>query len=573
MGVMTLDQAVDHVTGTDPAFAVANADIRGETYRVFANAPPHIRALMQGSREAQGNGCAEYLVFQNERWTFDELCNETNRMSHVLQHNLNVRPGDRVAIAMGNYPELAMLLLAIANTGAVAVLLNAWWTSEELGYALGDTETRLIFADGKRMNRLVVLENDSELQLVGVRNGEGKGVLNYSNLRDGMADTSWPEVEIDPDQDFVIMYSSGTTSHPKGVVLTHRGAINAVFTWAMQAVLAPLMDPPPEDTPPAPRPCALVATPLFHVTATHPLLLLSLPIGAKLVLLYRWDSDEAARVIEAEKVTRFLGVPTQSADLLAAAERQGLTLKSLDYLGSGGAKRPPVQVGELAQRFPNAQIASGWGMTETNANGIGMTGDEYLDHPDATGWLYPPIQELRIIGESGLVVDLGEVGEITVKSPCNMRCYLNNPDATAEVLKDGWLRTGDLGHIDSDGLITIVDRKKNIIIRGGENISCLDVESALHRHPGVAEACVFSLPHERLGEVVGAAVQTRPGNAVSQEELIAFLGEHIARFKLPEHIWFQDDPLPRAATDKIDRRGLRERCILSRDHGGNPGNV
>jgi len=573
VSAMTLDQAVENVTGTNPAFAVENADIRGVTYRVFANAPPHLRALMQNSRETQGNGVAEYLVFRSERWSYDEFSRETNKMSDVLQCTLKVRPGDRVAIAMGNYPELALLMLTIANIGAVAVLLNAWWTSEELDYALSDTGARLVFADGKRMERLHAIENNFELRLVGVRNGESTGGLNYSEMRDGLAETGWPEVEIDPDQDFAILFSSGTTSHPKGVVLTHRGAINAVFTWAMQAALAPLLDPPPVDAPPASRPCALVATPLFHVTATHPLLLLSLPAGAKLVLLYRWDVNEAVRVIEAEKVTRFLGVPTQSADLIAAAKQQGTTLDSLDYLGAGGAKRPPVQVEELARCFPNAQIATGWGMTETNANGIGMIGAEYQDRPSATGRLYPPIQELRILYEDGEEVAEGEIGEITVKSPCNMRCYLNNPAATSEVLKHGWLRTGDLGRIDADRIVTIVDRKKNIIIRGGENISCLDVEAALHRHSGVAEACVFSLPHERLGEVVGAAVQTRPGKAVSQDELIAYLGDHIARFKLPEQIWFQSGPLPRAATDKIDRRGLRKRCLLSREQEVSHGNV
>lgn len=564
MRTMTLDQAVDHLSTTNPTFTVTDAEIRGVRYRVFANAPANLRALMQGSREAHGNGAAEYLVFQEERWTYDELCHETNRMSRALQHDLKVAPGDRIAIAMRNCPELVILMLAISNVGAVVVFLNAWWTSEELDYALGDTGSRIVFADAPRMERLRLLNTTEQLQLVGVRSSEGIGDLSYSTLRDGMTDASWPETEIDPDQDFAIMYSSGTTSHPKGVVLTHRGAINAVFTWAMQAALAPLLDPPDPDTPPAPRPSALVATPLFHVTATHPLLLLSLPSGSKLTLLDRWDPAHAVRVIEAEKITRFLGVPTQSADLIAAAARQGVALASLEYLGSGGAKRPPVQVAQLARSFPNAQIATGWGMTETNANGIGMVGPDYLARPDAAGRLYPPLQDLRFLDDDGLDVAIGEVGEITVKSPCNMRCYINKPQATSEVLQDGWLRTGDLGRIDADGIVTIVDRKKNIIIRGGENIACLDVEAALHRHPCIAEACVFPLPDDRLGEVVGAAVQTRPGMRVTQDEMVAFLGEHIARFKLPARVWFQTTPLPRAATDKIDRRRLRRDCLATR---------
>jgi steroid-24-oyl-CoA synthetase len=564
VSAMTLDQAVHHLTTTNPSFAVTEAEIRGVTYRVFANVPANLRALMQASREAQGNGAAEYLVFGSERWTYDEFCHETNRMAHVLEHDLKVRPGDKVAIAMGNCPELAILMLAIASIGGVVVFLNAWWTSEELGYALDDAGARVGFCDAIRLDRLIGLGKNTQLQLVGVRNGEENADLSYSELRDGMADTSWPEVEVDTDQDFAIMYSSGTTSHPKGVVLTHRGAINAVITWAMQGALAPLLDPAPADAPAAARPSALVVTPLFHVTATHPVLLLSMPVGAKLTLLDRWDADQAVRVIEAEKVTRFMGVPTQCADLIGAAQRQGVTLETLEYLGSGGAKRPPVQVAELAQHFPKAQIATGWGMTETNANGIGMGGQEYLARPEVAGRLYPPVQELRILAEDGQEADIGEIGEITVKSPCNMRCYLNKPDATAEVLQDGWLRTGDLGKIDGDGIVTIVDRKKNIIIRGGENIACLDVEAALHRHPGVAEACVFSLPDQRLGEVVGAGVQMHPGNKAGQQDLIEFLEKHIARFKLPDQIWVRFTPLPRAATGKIDRRGLREACLKSR---------
>jgi acyl-CoA synthetase (AMP-forming)/AMP-acid ligase II len=381
-------------------------------------------------------------------------------------------------------------------------------------------------------------------------------------------DTTAPEVEIDTDDDFAIMYSSGTTGHPKGVVQTHRGAMNAVFTWLMQAVMAPLVTPPDAGSPPAPRPSVLIVTPLFHVTATHPMFLLSMPAGAKLALIYKWDAQEAARIIDREKITRFLGVPTQSADLLQASRELGISLDSLDYIGSGGAKRPAAQVLDLAQQFPTADIATGWGMTETNAVGIGMAGPEYVARPGSAGRLHPPVQDLKFLDEHGQEVPIGEIGEITVKSPCNMRCYLNKPEATAEVLKDGWLRTGDMGFIDSDGFVTISDRKKNIIIRGGENISCLDVEGALHRHPAVAEACAFSLPDDRLGETVGACVQVRPGQETTQQDLCQFLADHIAHFKIPERIWIQTSPLPRGATDKTDRRALRAQCLSNLTESG-----
>lgn len=558
---MTVEEAVAHVTTTNPTFEVAEAEIRGTTFRVFKNIPPTVPALLQASREPQGNGTAEYLVFQDERWTFDDFCSDINRMARALRDDLGVQPGQPVAIALRNYPELLILMMAISSIGGVVVFLNAWWTTEEMDYALRDSGAKIVFVDAPRLDRLGPLESGLGLTLIGVRDAEGRTETAFSELRDAVSDDSWINHPIDTDADFAIMYSSGTTGHPKGVVQTHRGAVNAVFTWLMQAVMAPLIDPPAPDAPEAPRPSVLVVTPLFHVTATHPMFLLSLPAGAKLAMLYKWDAEEAVRVIDREKITRFLGVPTQSADLMLACERLGVDLPSLDFMGAGGAKRPAAQVARLARQFPNAKPATGWGMTETNANGIGMVGDDYIKRPGAAGRLYPPVQEVKFLDDDGNAVPVGTLGEITVKSPCNMRCYLNKPDATAEVLRDGWLRTGDLGVIDEEGFITILDRKKNIIIRGGENIACLDVAGALHRHPDVIEACAFPIPDDRLGEIVGAGVQLRAGSVVTQAEIQEFLKEHIAGFKIPEHIWFRYTPLPRGATDKLDQRALRAECL------------
>lgn len=563
MTPMSPEEAVAHVTRTNPSFAVASAVVRGVEYRVFENVPTTVSALMKASVEAQGNGAAEYLVFGDERWTYAEFCSDVKDMAAALQNEMGIQPGDKVAIAMRNCPELLVLIMAIASIGAVVVFVNAWWTTEELDYALRDSRPSVVFADGERMKRLEPLVDTLQLACVGVRDGEHLTQRSFSRLKQASSGANWPAVDIDTDDDFAIMYSSGTTGHPKGVVQTHRGAVNAVFMWLIQAVIAPLITPPEPGTPEAPRPSALVVTPLFHVTATHPVFLLSMPAGAKIVLLPKWDGDAALRAITEEKITRFLGVPTQSIDLMNAAKRAGVTVPTLEFLGSGGAKRPPAQVAELAKAFPNADVATGWGMTETNAIGIGLVGQEYLDRPDAAGKLYPPLQDIRFLDENGNDVPTGEVGEITVKSPCNMRCYLNKPEATAEVLKDGWLRTGDIGKIDADGYITIVDRKKNIIIRGGENIACLDVEAAIHRHPDVIEACAFSVPDKRLGEVVGSAVHLRDGSSLSPEDLQQFLYGHLAHFKIPGQIWLRYDPLPRGATDKLDRRALREACLAT----------
>ncbi len=561
MSGMTMEEAAAYMTATDPRFAVGEAQIRGVTYPVFTNIPNDIGAMFRTAAAAHGDGADDYVVYGEERLSYDAFCDHANRMSHALIDQLAIKPGDKVGIAMRNYPELLVLVMAIASAGAVTVFLNAWWTTEELDYALEDSGAKTVFADGPRSDNLAPLIKQRGVRLVGVRDGVVSGRESYPALLAASPRTDEPGVSIDPDGDFAVMYSSGTTGHPKGVVQTHRGAISAVYSWLLTMTLLPLMADP--DVPPAgpKQQAALIVTPLFHVTATHAVFLLSVPMGARVVLIHKWDAQEAVRVIEKEAITRFVGVPTQAAELAETARRMGAQLSSLEFLGSGGAKRPAAQVGEQQDILPHVAIASGWGMTETNAIGLGISGQDYLDRPGAAGRLYPPIQQLRILDDDGNELPNGEVGELTVKSAANMRCYLNKPEATAEVLQDGWLRTGDLAHVDDDGYVTIVDRKKNIIIRGGENIACLDVEGALHRHPAVLEAGVFAVPDERLGEVVGAGVQVKPGANVTSEELDEFLSTHIAKFKIPQYYWFRTELLPRGATDKTDRRALRKECL------------
>lgn len=566
---MSLEAAVEHITGTDPRFALTQACIHGTTYTVFANAPANLRALLQTSSDAYGD--REMLVYEDQRWNHDQFCDEVKRLAQGMAGQLEVAPGDRVAIAMRNYPEMLVLIMAAASMGAVAVPMNAWWSADELRFALKDCGARVVFADGPRYEAVASHAETHNLTLVAVRDAQGP--LHYEQIKDRAKPVTWSTVDLAPDDDVVVLYSSGSSGTPKGAVLTHRGAISAVYSLMMAKEMQPLITPV-DDGPPPPQTASLVVTPLFHVTALNSMFLQGLATGAKIVLMYKWDPELAVELINAEQITRFLGVPTQSAELMDAARRLGQELPSLASIVAGGAKRPAAQVNLLAQAFPHAVIASGWGMTETNGLGIVASGADYLDRPDTAGKLTPPLQEALIVDEQGLEVPTGQVGELLIKSPANMRCYLNQPEATDTTLRDGWLYTGDLARMDDDGFFYIVDRKKTIIIRGGENISCLEVEGALHHQPGIAEACVFPIPDERLGEVVGAAVYLLPDADVTEAELRHGFANHLAAFKIPERIWFWPAPLPRGGTGKIDRQSIRNECtnipppILSGDNRG-----
>lgn len=562
MSGVTLQEAIDHISSTHELFALTEREIRGVTYKTFRNGPQHVRDLLDWSLQ---HGDADFLVYENERYTFAQVHRNTLRLASALVTEYGVKPGDRVALLMRNCPEYPMLFTAIACAGAVPVFLNSWWTSQELEYGFTDSEAKLAFADEPRAANMEPFAERMGIRRVTVRTSDMEKVREFWDLVDEDPKVAPPDVHIDPDSDFAVLYTSGTSGYPKGVVLTHRGAAATVHQWVFSMHVSDLLGYSPAPTIDANgkpyQPCTMVTTPFFHISATHAGFLLSLWLGLKLVMLHKWDPRRAVEIIDREKVSRFACVPTMSAELLEAAKEMGSSLASLRTIDSGGAKRPAAQVDDITRQVPHAMPGNGWGMTETGGPGIGMRGPLYLENPDATGRLQPPLLEMRIVDENDNEVATGEVGELLIKGVSNMRCYLNKPEETAKALRDGWLYTGDLAKVDAEGMVTIVDRKKDMIIRGGENISCAEVSAVLQLHPAVVEAVVFPVPDKRLGEDVGACVYMKPGSEVGKDELRGFLEAHLAPYKIPQRIWFQDTPLPRGATEKIDRLAIRAKYV------------
>lgn len=547
---MKVFAAAARILAEEPMFAVGEADIRGNTYRVFKNAPPSLVGIfLFGTQFAD----KDFLIYEDERLTFAETWERACRFANALARDFKIGKGDKVAIAMRNFPEWCISYMAIISLGAVVVPLNAWWKNEELHYGLADCGTKLVIVDDKRMERILPCKKDLGLTLILARGGGEGADHHYEDLLESCWDASVPSVDIQPEDDFCIVYTSGSTGNSKGVILTHRGVVSTLLSWAF--VASALKEARGGESLFGDNPGILLAVPLFHVTGSHSLFLMSMLIGRRVVMMYKWDPKKAVELINHHQLTNFVGVPSQSYELVDAAG--DTSMPSLLDIGSGGAKRPPEHVKLLKKKFPNANPASGYGLSETNALGCIISLDDYQKHPDSTGRPVPPVTDIKIMTEEG-EAQTGEVGEIWIRSPANFRGYLNLPEETAKSLTpDGWFKSGDLGRFDEEGFLYIVDRTKDVIIRGGENISSLEVEHRAHEFPGVAEVAAFSVPDEVLGERVGLVVYPKPGATVEPLALRDFIASELAEFKVPERIWISPVPLPRLGTEKFDKRTVR----------------
>jgi long-chain acyl-CoA synthetase len=551
---MTWKEAVAAITGPGAPFETVETELAGQRVRVFKNGPPSLRALFDTAR---GRGDAPFLVYQDERWSFADTMACVDALGAALVAR-GVRPGDRVAIAMRNYPEWVVSFAAITSIGAISVSLNAWWTAEELDYALRDSGSTLVIVDGERALRIAPLLGSLPLRVIAVRS-EGALPAGAERWSDAVVPgAALPQVDLHADMDATILYTSGTTGHPKGAVSTHRAVLSALQAFACRSLINAAMGVGAKQPNPKPWPTSFIlVVPLFHVTGCVPVMLSCFAAGYKLVMMHKWDALLALELIERERVTQFVGVPTQSWDLLECPDFAKRDTSSLASVGGGGAPAPPELVRRVDKSFTAARPGIGYGMTETNAYGPGNAGDDYLRKPTSCGRVVPVV-ELRVTDEAGRVLGPNQVGELWFRGPNLIRGYWNNPEATAETIVDGWLRTGDIGRIDEEGFVYVQDRAKDMVLRAGENVYCAEVEAALYEHPDVYEAAVFGVPHERLGEEVAAAIVPKPGRTIEPDALRGFLAQHLAPFKIPTRIELKAEALPRNPAGKILKRALRD---------------
>lgn len=498
------------------------------------------------------HGGAEALVSGDERLSFADLDRISERLAQALVAR-GIAKGDRVAIAMRNCPTWVVSYMAVLKAGGIATLLNGWWEAHEMEHAILLTEPKLIIADSARGKRIA--ERCGRFETVSLPVSDPLEAAIAELLMEADENVSLPAIA--PEDDATILFTSGSTGESKGALSTHRAVTTATYAYAtgLAVLLGILTD---EGRAPISQSRTLLSVPLFHVTGEVPVLLNSFVIGRCLIVMPKWDAGDALRLIEKEKVTYFVGVPTMSLELMNHPDRDKYDLSSLTDITAGGAPRPVPHVERLRQEFPNAQPALGYGLTETNAAGCANYWGNYAAKPASTGRPQRPIIELAILGADDRHLPAGEVGEIAFRSAANIKGYWRNLKATEEAFTgDGWLRTGDVGYVDEDGYLFIVDRKKDIIIRGGENISSAEVEAECYACPAIAEVAVFGAPDERLGEIPVAVVHLKNGERFTEEELRAFLDGRVAKFKIPERIVISAEPLPKLGTGKIDRRALK----------------
>ena len=578
------------LTAPGGAFEMEDVVVRGVPLRAWKTAPATLRAVFELSAL---HGEKDFLVYEDERVTFAAHYRTVAALGRQLVDRFGIRPGDRVAIAMRNLPEWVMAFWATITVGAVAVPLNAWWTGEELAYGLADSGTRVVFVDEERQGRIthhladvpgleamIVTCEEHDPDSGGRRTAVGflldrvgagpLPVVPFGEvLAEAVDDTTLVDVAIDPDDDATIFYTSGTTGRPKGAVGTHRNSVSNLMNLFFVATMGGMRRTAAQAAASSGGQNAnLLSVPLFHATGCHALLVTNTAAGGKLVMMHHFDPERALELIERERITIFGGVPAMVMQVIDSPNFATTDTSSVKSISYGGAPCPPDLVRRIKEHFPGGAPGNGYGLTETSAMTTMNSGDDYVRKPDSVG-PPAPVCDVAVVPEdwageeppTGTAPDPTRTGELWIKGPNVVRGYWNRPDATAASFTRGWLHTGDVARIDEEGFVHIVDRAKDMIIRGGENVYCVEVEAALHEHPAVADCAVIGVPHPVLSEEVGAVIVLRPGTDVGADELSRHVRERLAAFNVPSRYWFRAEPLPRNPAGKILKRELRTELL------------
>lgn len=556
---MSLNEAHDRLTRVGAAFETKKIVVRGVAIDAWKYVPTTAWELFA---KALAYADREFLVYGDERVTYDGFCRATLTIANLLSAR-GLKKGERVGLAMRNIPEWPAIFLGSLLAGAIIVPLNARWSQDELGYALGDCEPRFVFADGDRfgliqdlgvpIEQLYVSRPSSALPL------SLDAVLGPPKLWSTLSLREPPALALVPEDDATLFYTSGTSGAPKGALGTHRSLTTNVFAMPFSNARNSLRYPSEAGARPDLGPSqvegqrtTLLAVPFFHVTGSLSILLPAMAAGGKLVLMHKFDPEIALRLIEEERVTITGGVPFIALSLLDQGRSRDVS--SLELISYGGAPSPHNLAHRIHQEL-GAMPGHSWGMTETSATCTTHSGWDYLHRPASCG---PALAVSRIkIMRDGRQVRDDSVGELWAFGPNVVKGYWNGAQATAEKFHDGWVKTGDLARIDAQGFLTIVDRMQDVLNRGGEKIYCTEVENILLKHPAVADAALIALPHALLGEVPAAVVQTRPGSKLSETALLQFAARHLASFKVPVQLRLRCHALPRNAGGKLIKKALR----------------
>lgn len=555
--MMNRQEALTCLAALGQPLEIVDVEVYGRLCRNYKHAPQNLRDLYQ-----QNLSDKTFIVFEQQRFSFLNTWKAASAIGAGLVKDYNIRKGDRVAICMRNYPEWIVAFQAITSVGAIVVAINSMWQANEIQYGLQDSDCSLFIADQEQCEQLSNASIEISCPTLIVRGNEGSTLPRWEKLQQRHAGAGMPEVEIAAIDDVIIFYTSGSTGRPKGVVSSNLAVISALLSWEI-SLSAWYLTRNSSLVRGVQKPAALVTVPLFHVSGCHAVFLAALRSQTKLVLMRKWDPAKAVMVIEQEKITSFIAPSAITTDLTHYAQQQGSQLPTLAVVGGGGAARAPKQVRAIATAFATAMPSTGWGMTETNSMGTGIIGDNYLERPSSAGQATGPrdVIDIRIANAQGKSLPTGEHGEVQIRGTSMFRGYWNNPKATADAHINGWFKTGDVGYLDKEDYLFIVDRIKDMIIRGGENIGCGEVEAVLLEHPNIREAAVYAVPDERLGENVATTIYCTAD--IDETELRTFLEVRLASFKVPKYILKSAHSLPRTASGKIFKLQISQNAIAS----------